>query len=70
MQFTSLRMIEKGDFILVSDESIYEVVGNYRNIDSPLDYELQNIENKTDEMCIPEREVKRKMGKDWKRIDL
>lgn len=66
----SNELIELEEYILVDNEDIYKVVGDYTHIDSPLDWELQNINNKTDEMCVSDSTVKQMMGERWKRINI
>lgn len=62
--------MEKNEFWLISG-SIYRVIGDFSEVETPLDYELRNVENDNDEFTISEVQAKQniKNGK-WKRIAL
>ena len=48
--------VEKNDLLLIQDE-VYKVVGDYSDVNTPLRYDLEHIENEDDEMLITEKQM-------------
>ena len=64
-------MMEKGEIWQLNGSGIYRVVGDYSEVDTPLDYDLENIENENDTLTISKQQAEPNIsnGK-WKKVSL
>lgn len=61
--------LEKGDFLKIDGE-VYQVKGDYRNVCTELDYDIENINNPRDNLMVSEQEAKDQLGHKWQIIEL
>lgn len=61
--------IQKNTILLIED-TLYRVVGDYSEVDTPLDYELESITNDEDYFMVSQWEASEKLGKSWKIVEL
>ena len=67
---TVLDEIAKNELLLIGNE-VYRLVGDYRDVKTPLSFELVHVENSDDEMMVTEKQMESnlKSGK-WKRVEM
>lgn len=61
--------IERNDFLLIGDE-IYQIIGDYSDAETPLNWELENINNPNDTMMVNTVQMENNLGNSWKKINL
>ena len=64
-------MMEKGEIWKLGESGLYRVVGDYSAVETPLDYDLENIQNESDTLTVSEQQVEPNVnsGK-WQKVKL
>lgn len=62
--------LEKGE-IVRSQGELYRIVGDYSQIESPLDYELENMNNNNDCFAVSNEQAKQNLRSEkWEIVNL
>lgn len=63
------EVLQKGEFLLI-DSEVYQVVGDYSNVHTELDYDIENINNPQDNMVVSQKDAQEMLGNKWQKIDI
>ena len=66
---TMSETLQKGEFLLI-DSEVYQVVGDYSNVHTELDYDIENINNPEDNMVVSQKDAREMLGNKWQKIEI
>ena len=61
--------VEKGDILLIQEE-FYKIVGDYTDVETPLNWELEHIDNEHDSMMVNTKQMEENLGDNWRKVKL
>lgn len=64
-----LKKLKANKFVLIDGE-VYELIGDYSEVETKYDYEFTHIENNSDTFMASTHEVMVKLQNNWKVIKL
>jgi len=65
-----LNKLKKEKLVLVDDDEVYKLIGDYSDVETKNDFEFQHMQNSDDTIMLSSREVIRKLRNGWQIINV